>query len=80
VGVFRPATHRFLLKNGSVNTTVSWGVSTDLPVTGDWNGDGFADVGIFRPATHRFLLKNGSVTTTINWGTDTDLPVAGRWS
>jgi PKD repeat protein len=80
VGVFRPASHRFLLKNGSATTTVNWGVGTDLPVTGDWNGDNLADAGVFRPATHRFLLKNGSATTTVNWGVGTDLPVAGDWN
>jgi outer membrane protein assembly factor BamB len=80
VGVFRPSTHQFLLKNGSVTTMVNWGASTDLPVTGDWNGDGLADVGVFRPSTHQFLLKNGSVTTMVNWGTSTDLPVTGDWN
>jgi hypothetical protein len=80
VGVFRQATHRFLLKNGSATTTVNWGASTDLPVSGDWNGDGFADVGVFRPLTHRFLLKNGSETTIVNWGTGADLPVTGDWN
>jgi hypothetical protein len=79
IGVFRPSTHLFYLKNGSVTTIVNWGLSTDLPVTGDWNGDGLHDVGIYRPSTHTFFLKNGSVTTSINWGLDTDLPVTGMW-
>jgi hypothetical protein len=80
VGVFRPSTHRFLLKNGSATTTVNWGVSTDVPVTGDWNGDGLAEVGVFRNLTHRFLLKNGTATTTVNWGISTDVPITGDWN
>ena len=39
VGVYRPSAHTFYLKNGTT-TAINWGASTDLPVTGDWNGDG----------------------------------------
>jgi PKD repeat protein len=79
IGIFRPATHQFLLRTGSGTAGVNWGTSTDLPVTGDWNGDSLTDVGIFRPANHLFYLKNGSTTTTVNWGLSTDLPVTGDW-
>jgi len=79
IGVFRPSNHMFYLKNGTATTAINWGISTDLPVTGDWNGDGRTDVGIYRPAAHTFYLKNGT-TTAINWGTSTDLPVTGDWN
>ena len=36
VGVFRPSVHTFYLKNGTTTTAISWGASTDLPVTGKW--------------------------------------------
>ena len=86
VGVFRPSTHMFYLRNGTTTwttTAINWGASTDLPVTGDWNGDGIVDVGVFRPSTHMFYLRNGTTTwttTAINWGVSTDLPVTGKWS
>jgi C1A family cysteine protease len=80
VGVFRSPTHIFVLKNGTINTTVIWGTSTDIPVTGDWNGDGLWDVGVFRNSTHRFILKNGSAATVVNWGLSTDKPVTGDWN
>jgi PKD repeat protein len=80
VGVYRPSTHGFYLKNGSVNTTVNWGLGTDLPVSGDWNGDGLWDVGIFHNATHIFILKNGTKNTSVSWGSNTDLPVTGDWN
>jgi hypothetical protein len=87
VGVYRPSAHMFYLKNGSAlswtTTAIDWGTSTDLPVTGDWNGDGRTDVGVYRPSAHMFYLKNGTAlswtTTAINWGTSTDLPVTGKW-
>jgi len=77
VGVYRPSAHTFYLKNGTT-TAINWGVSTDLPVTGDWNGDGRTDVGVYRPSAHTFYLKNGT-TTAINWGASTDRPVTGTW-
>ena len=80
IGVFRPSTHIFYLKNGTTTTTISYGVSTDLPVTGDWNGDGRTEVGVFRNSTHMFYLKNGTTTTTISWGISTDTPVTGDWN
>ncbi|MDD1683156.1 MAG: PKD domain-containing protein [Methanoregula sp.] len=80
VGLFRNSTHMFYLKNGTQTTAVNWGLSTDTPVTGDWNGDGLWDVGVFRNATHTFYLKNGTKTTAVNWGLKSDQPVTGRWS
>jgi len=80
VGVFRPSTHIFYLKNGTVTTAINWGISTDKPVTGDWNGDGITEVGVFRPSTHIFYWKNGTVTTAVNWGSSTDTPVTGDWN
>jgi hypothetical protein len=76
----------FYLKNGTAlswtTTAINWGVSTDLPVTGDWNADGITEVGVFRPSNHMFYLRNGTTpwtTTAINWGAATDLPVTGTW-
>ena len=80
IGVFRPSTHTFYLKNGTRNTTVTWGLSTDKPVSGDWNGDGLSDIGVYRPSTHTFYLKNGTANTTVSWGLSTDMPVSGKWS
>ena len=87
IGVFRPSTHTFYLKNGTAlswtTTAINWGTNTDLPVTGDWNGDGRTDVGVYRPSAHMFYLKNGTAlswtTTAINWGVSSDLPVTGKW-
>jgi hypothetical protein len=36
VGVFPNSTHMFYLKNGTKTTAISWGLSTDKPVTGKW--------------------------------------------
>ncbi len=80
VGVFRPSNRTFILKNGTANTTVTFGLPTDIPLSGDWNGDGMFDVGVFRPATHRFILRTGTVNTFINFGNSTDFPLTGDWN
>ncbi len=79
VGVFRPSVQTFFLQNGSVNMTV-FGRSTDIPISGDWNGDGMWDIGVFRPSDHTFRLKNGTGTTVISFGQATDLPLTGDWN
>jgi hypothetical protein len=80
IGVFRPPARMFSLKNGTRNTTVRWGLNGDIPVSGDWNGDGLYDVGVFRPSMHRFYLKNGTKNTTVTWGLNGDIPVSGDWN
>jgi hypothetical protein len=80
VGVFRPSTRTFYLKNGTGNTTVRWGLNGDMPVSGDWNADGRWDVGVFRPSARTFFLKNGTRNTTVRWGLNGDMPVSGDWN
>ena len=80
VGVFRPSTHIFYLKNGTDSITTDWGAINDKPVTGDWNNDGIWDVGVRRNASGNFYLKNGTANTTIPCGISTDIPVTGDWN
>ncbi len=96
VGVRRPGTRKFLLDSngngqwdgtaGGDTLTSAVGVSADLPVCGDWNGDGTDEVGVYRPSELRFYLdSNGSNSLTADdltsgpFGLAGDLPVAGRW-
>jgi Tol biopolymer transport system component len=83
IGVFRPSTSQWLLKNsnsgGRPNVSVDFGQAGDLPVTGDWNGDGITDLGVFRNG--QFLLRQAPANiTTVNFGQAGDLPIAGDWN
>jgi subtilase family serine protease len=65
------------------------GIPGDIPIAGDWNGDGRTKVGIYRPGGGLFILDangNGIVDSgdylyKLGVGTDpTDVPVAGDWN
>ncbi len=96
IGVWRPSTGRFYLDADGSRTwtagidviTDPFGVPSDIPVAGDWNGDGTNDIGVWRPSTGRFYLDiDGSRTWTVGvdvitdpFGIPGDVPVAGDWS
>ena len=60
----------------------------DIPVSGDWKGDGTTEIGVFRNSTHLFYLDfngngawNGALTDrSYNFGITGDTPVTGKWS
>ncbi len=68
-GVFRPSTGTWFLQNG---TMTNYGTQGDIPVYGDYNGDGTNDVAVFRPSTGTWFVQNGE---TVQWGTEGDVPV-----
>ncbi len=99
IGVFRPGNGRWhldLIGNGKWDTC-DWDrcaylnvyQAGDLPVTGDWDGNGTTRVGLFRPATGEWFLdynanhswdgcsKDRCLTA---FGTAADLPVSGDWN
>jgi hypothetical protein len=96
IGVFRNTTHLFYLdyngngawNGGAVDKTCNFGITGDIPVSGDWNSDGIAEIGAFRPSTHLFYLDyngnctwNGAVTDRqYNFGISGDIPVSGDWN
>ena len=61
----------------------AWGLATDIPVPGDYDGDGKTDLGLFRPSTGTWyvLLSGTNYTTAIiqGWGVGTDMPVPGDY-
>jgi hypothetical protein len=73
------------------NVTINFGQPGDLPVTGDWNADGFDTIGVFRPGAGQFFLNNDQLSTltvptlnlqpqvTVNFGIAGDQPMAGDW-
>ncbi len=78
IGVFRPSTRQFIL-NTTPYTYITFGLSTDIPITGDWNGDGITDVGVFRPSTGNSSSIPYPLHVTA-FGLRTDKPITGDWN
>ena len=59
-------------------TIVSWGVSTDMPVPADYDGDGRIDPAVWRPSTGNWHIlqssTNYSTSAMAAWGVSTDTP------
>ena len=70
VGVFRGGV---FYRNGA--DAIVYGISTDTPVIGDWNGDGISKVGVFRGGV---FYRDGY--DAIVYGLPTDTPVIGKWT
>jgi hypothetical protein len=71
------------MPDGSIRK-VDLGDADDLPVTGDWDGNGITDLGVFDQATATFTLLQTDpmgqpYTTVVPFGVPGDLPVTGDW-
>jgi hypothetical protein len=84
--VFRPSTGGWYILKSSTNygTYVAqpWGLSSDTPVPGDYDGDGKTDLAVFRPSTGVWYILQSSTNDTTYvaqpWGLSSDIPVLKR--
>src|SRR5262245_8451437 len=84
IGLYTPADASFHLRSesGSALAPVKFGGPGDLPITGDWDGDGRDTIGVYRPSNATFYLSDGrGKTTAIPFGLvpSDALPLAGDW-
>ncbi len=90
IGIFRPSSNIFHLRFSNTTSpadiAVVFGVSTDLPIAGDWNGDGRSTIGVYRPSTGTFFLKSANTfdapvayTFTFSGASPNSVPIAGDW-
>ncbi len=87
VGVFRASTDLYTLKNANIVATppvsATLQASPDLPVAGDWDGDGIDTIGGYNSATGQFQLRNsndtGSPDISFVFGAGSQIPIAGDW-
>jgi hypothetical protein len=90
VAVFRPYDTTcglpggvWFIRNSSTGSTscVQWGNGLDIPVPGDYDGDGKTDIAVFRPSNGTWLVhpSGGGSDFGYQWGNGSDVPVPGDY-
>lgn len=82
VGVFRSGAWFLRGASGGVAGSYGYGNPTDIPVMGDWDGNGTRTPGVFRNGA--WYLRNtnnqGGVDIAFTFGSPGDIPVVGDWN
>ncbi|MCE7947199.1 MAG: hypothetical protein DYG88_07195 [Chloroflexi bacterium CFX4] len=92
MSIYRPGDQTFYLRYTQAglyhehSIRLDYALSGDIPVVGDWDGDGYTNVGVYRPSTAQFLLTTSETAVvcapdhTITYGNLGALPLAGKWT
>ncbi len=89
MAMFRPSNGYMYLKNRLISDFADqdffYGTAGDVPIAGDWDGDGIDTPGIYRnvDGVMRFFLINnntgGFADVSFAFGQPGDIPIAGDW-
>jgi hypothetical protein len=85
IAVWRPSSGTwYIIPNGdpSSSTVQQWGTNGDVPVRGDFDGDGVNDIAVWRPSTGQwFIIPSSNPGSPIvqQWGTIGDIPAPGDY-
>jgi uncharacterized repeat protein (TIGR03803 family) len=79
IAVYRPSTGTWY--PGLLGPLFQWGLPGDVPVPGDYEGQGLSDYGVWRPSNGTwYIFKTSDGTSTaFHWGLSTDIPVPGDY-
>jgi bacillopeptidase F len=91
IGVFRDGRWlRDVTENmawdAGADSIATFGRAGDVPVSGDWNGDGITEIGVFRSSGTWYLDLNGNgawdpgIDSGFRFGITGDVPVTGDWN
>jgi hypothetical protein len=86
VTVFRPSTGYWYASNnndGFNNSSIPFGTTGDIPVIGDFDGNGAGEYAVFRPSSGTWFIDNtwapNSVWKSVAFGTAGDTPVSADY-
>ncbi|HMT08954.1 MAG TPA: hypothetical protein PKA82_13195, partial [Pyrinomonadaceae bacterium] len=59
----------------------NFGLASDRPAVGDYDGDGKTDIGVYRPSTSFWygFRSSDSAWLTLKWGSPGDVPVGSAY-
>jgi regulation of enolase protein 1 (concanavalin A-like superfamily) len=82
--IYRPSmgVWQTLLSNNSSIVSKTWGLATDKPLLGDFNGDGTTDRAMWRSTNGGWYIMNSGTPETYTsypWGLSEDIPVPGDY-
>ena len=76
--VFNAGTWTYKTGPSASASTISWGQSGDVPVPGDYDGDGITDAAVFRPSNSTwYVLKSSGGNYSTTFGAANDIAVPG---
>jgi hypothetical protein len=84
LATFRDGTWRLRhsITGGAPDAQFGYGQPGDVPLVGDWDGDGIVGIGVRRGTT--FILRNspspGAPDYIFDWGRPTDVAFTGDWN
>lgn len=84
--MYRPSIGTWFIRQSTTgyatSVTVRWGVDTDVPVPGDFDGDGSTDLAVYRPSSSTWFLllssTNFTTSASYQWGLTGDIPILKR--
>jgi FG-GAP-like repeat len=83
LAIWRPSSGQWWILNGqnSQYYSVSWGTNNDVPVPGDFDGDGKTDFSIFRPSTNTWWVMKSSDYSyySVTFGASGDIPASADY-
>ena len=85
IAVWRPSSGQWFVvpvDNPGSQVTQSWGLNGDVPLRGDYDGDGITDFAVWRPSTGQWFIipsSNPGSPITQSWGLNGDIPVPGDY-
>ncbi|QXO93540.1 S8 family serine peptidase [Methanospirillum purgamenti] len=86
IAMFRPSIGWWFFDNdldGRTDKSFQYGINGDIPLVGDWTGNGKVGIAMFRPSIGWWFFDNdldGRTDKSFQYGINGDIPLVGDWT